>query len=270
MMEQTSTLTAGKRLDCDSDMAEEERPTKKRDPFYHLGNLTPEHMKALRILHSVVFPVRYSAKFYNSLLSLDELVKLAFVGDSVVGAICCRPEECADNSEGPTGPPSHTTLSPHVPCLTTTNSTTSITSTTSTTSITNDCLAFSTLTALNNQAPTRLSFNRDPRVVFKERAIDVETQAENSPPHPTRPTQCALTESSKNSNTSKIEPQPESGRIEPVHKGKNIKVYIMTLGCQARYRHMGIGSTLLRHIIDYCRKSGNISQIYLHVHVSNE
>jgi ribosomal protein S18 acetylase RimI-like enzyme len=48
------------------------------------------------------------------------------------------------------------------------------------------------------------------------------------------------------------------------------RLYIMTLGCLAPYRRLGIGSAMLNHLLDYCNKDGTYDNIYLHVQVSNK
>ncbi|CAM8889792.1 unnamed protein product [Rhodiola kirilowii] len=57
-------------------------------------------------------------------------------------------------------------------------------------------------------------------------------------------------------------------RIEKKEAG-GVCVYIMTLGVLAPYRGLGIGSTLLNHVIDLSTKQ-NVSEIYLHVQTNNE
>ncbi|CDP04809.1 unnamed protein product [Coffea canephora] len=46
-------------------------------------------------------------------------------------------------------------------------------------------------------------------------------------------------------------------------------VYIMTLGVLAPYRGLGIGTKLLKHVLDLCTKE-NIGEIFLHVQTNNE
>nr|ACO15060.1 Probable acetyltransferase san [Caligus clemensi] len=48
------------------------------------------------------------------------------------------------------------------------------------------------------------------------------------------------------------------------------KLYIMTLGCLLPYRRRGIGSKMLRHVLDTVEKEGNFDAITLHVQVNNE
>merc|ERR1712226_1536504 len=48
------------------------------------------------------------------------------------------------------------------------------------------------------------------------------------------------------------------------------KLYIMTLGCLAPYRRLGIGSVMVQHVMDIVEKDGNYDSIFLHVQVNNE
>merc|ERR1711879_592262 len=48
------------------------------------------------------------------------------------------------------------------------------------------------------------------------------------------------------------------------------KLYIMTLGCLAPYRRLGIGTKMLRHVVDIVEKDGNFDSVVLHVQVSND
>jgi len=47
-------------------------------------------------------------------------------------------------------------------------------------------------------------------------------------------------------------------------------LYIMTLGVLAPYRRYGLGSMMLKHVLDVCEKDGNFESVYLHVQISNE
>merc|ERR1712088_578555 len=48
------------------------------------------------------------------------------------------------------------------------------------------------------------------------------------------------------------------------------KLYIMTLGCLAPYRRLGIGSVMVQHVMDIVEKDGNYDSIFLHVQINNE
>lgn len=55
-------------------------------------------------------------------------------------------------------------------------------------------------------------------------------------------------------------------RIEQVDNER--RLYIMTLGCLFTYRRLGIGTTMLKHVLDFATKKG-IDNIYLHVQSNN-
>ncbi|OXA63684.1 N-alpha-acetyltransferase 50 [Folsomia candida] len=48
------------------------------------------------------------------------------------------------------------------------------------------------------------------------------------------------------------------------------RLYIMTLGCLAPYRRLGIGRLMLDHVLQYVEKDGSFDSIFLHVQVNNE
>ena len=41
------------------------------------------------------------------------------------------------------------------------------------------------------------------------------------------------------------------------------RLYIMTLGCLAPYRRLGIGTIMLEHVLNYVEKDGNFNAIFL-------
>lgn len=47
------------------------------------------------------------------------------------------------------------------------------------------------------------------------------------------------------------------------------RLYIMTLGCLAPYRRLGIGTAMLQHLLQLCERDGTFDNMYLHVQVSN-
>lgn len=55
-------------------------------------------------------------------------------------------------------------------------------------------------------------------------------------------------------------------RIEQVDNER--RLYIMTLGCLFTYRRLGVGTTMLEHVLDYAHRKG-IDNIYLHVQINN-
>jgi len=48
------------------------------------------------------------------------------------------------------------------------------------------------------------------------------------------------------------------------------RLYIMTLGCLAPYRRLGIGSKMVEHVLNFVHKDGNFDSIFLHVQVNND
>merc|ERR1712020_548452 len=53
-------------------------------------------------------------------------------------------------------------------------------------------------------------------------------------------------------------------------QGAGRKLYIMTLGCLAPYRRLGIGTRMLEHVLNIVKEDGNYTSIFLHVQVNNE
>eukprot|EP00977_Amphora_coffeiformis_P022424 scaffold10861_cov180-Amphora_coffeaeformis.AAC.11 len=58
-------------------------------------------------------------------------------------------------------------------------------------------------------------------------------------------------------------------RISDADDGDGKKLYIMTLAVYAAYRGRGIGSQLLRSVLDHAEER-SVREITLHVHVSNQ
>lgn len=48
------------------------------------------------------------------------------------------------------------------------------------------------------------------------------------------------------------------------------RLYIMTLGCLAPYRRLGIGSVMVQHVLNICEKDGHYDNVFLHVQINNE
>lgn len=48
------------------------------------------------------------------------------------------------------------------------------------------------------------------------------------------------------------------------------RLYIMTLGCLAPYRRLGIGSRMVDHVMEIVEQDGNFDSVFLHVQVNNE
>ncbi|XP_072114970.1 N-alpha-acetyltransferase 50 isoform X3 [Mobula birostris] len=48
------------------------------------------------------------------------------------------------------------------------------------------------------------------------------------------------------------------------HSQNQKRLYIMTLGCLAPYRRLGIGTKMLNHVLNICEKDGTFDNIYLY------
>ena len=67
-----------------------------------LGDVNQNNVNHLRLLNSVLFPMKYDQKFYNEVLQAGEFAKLVYYGEFrteedpdipiLVGAVCCRRE----------------------------------------------------------------------------------------------------------------------------------------------------------------------------------
>ncbi|KDQ53464.1 hypothetical protein JAAARDRAFT_161507 [Jaapia argillacea MUCL 33604] len=71
-------------------------PSTKRRPAAKVSfaSLTPNNLGTVRKLNSVLFPIKYSEKFYQDILSpeVEDYCKLVYYNDIPVGTICCRME----------------------------------------------------------------------------------------------------------------------------------------------------------------------------------
>jgi N-alpha-acetyltransferase 50 len=152
-----------------------------------LDDVNQHNVHNLRLLNSVLFPMKYDQKFYNEVLQAGEFAKLVYYGDGgvedqnvpiLVGAVCCRREYLQ---------------------------------------------------------------NGDSTVIRKSfHVVPQPRQTINFP----------------------------DGQIT----GSTVfsyRLYIMTLGVLAPYRRLGIGSMLLRHILNESIQESTIRDIYLHVQINN-
>ncbi|KZT08335.1 acyl-CoA N-acyltransferase [Laetiporus sulphureus 93-53] len=59
-----------------------------------LSSLTPNNLGTVRKLNSVLFPIKYSEKFYQDIIlpEAEDFCKLIYYNDIPVGTICCRLE----------------------------------------------------------------------------------------------------------------------------------------------------------------------------------
>uniref|UniRef100_A0A914YHA9 N-terminal methionine N(alpha)-acetyltransferase NatE n=1 Tax=Panagrolaimus superbus TaxID=310955 RepID=A0A914YHA9_9BILA len=60
--------------------------------FLQIGEVTQHNIAQLKEINKQVLPVVYNERFYNEVMNAGEFAKLAYFNDSVVGAVCCRPE----------------------------------------------------------------------------------------------------------------------------------------------------------------------------------
>jgi len=58
------------------------------------ASLTPNNLGTVRKLNSVLFPIKYSDKFYHDILhpNVEDFCKLIYYNDIPVGTVCCRLE----------------------------------------------------------------------------------------------------------------------------------------------------------------------------------
>ncbi|PFH53796.1 hypothetical protein AMATHDRAFT_136752 [Amanita thiersii Skay4041] len=63
-------------------------------PRVSFASLTPNNLGTVRKLNSVLFPIRYSEKFYRDVLQpeVEDFCKLIYYNDIPVGTVCCRLE----------------------------------------------------------------------------------------------------------------------------------------------------------------------------------
>ncbi|KZT26750.1 acyl-CoA N-acyltransferase [Neolentinus lepideus HHB14362 ss-1] len=64
------------------------------------ASLTPNNLGTVRKLNTVLFPIKYSDKFYRDILApeLEDFCKLIYYNDIPVGIICCRLENQSDGT----------------------------------------------------------------------------------------------------------------------------------------------------------------------------
>ncbi|KDQ21426.1 hypothetical protein BOTBODRAFT_25866 [Botryobasidium botryosum FD-172 SS1] len=70
-------------------------------PRISLSSITPSNLGTLRKLNSVIFPVKYSERFYKDVLlpEAEDFCKLVYYNDLPVGTICCRIERSGPEGE---------------------------------------------------------------------------------------------------------------------------------------------------------------------------
>ncbi|THH19951.1 hypothetical protein EW146_g1302 [Bondarzewia mesenterica] len=67
-------------------------PSKSPSARVSFASLTPNNLGTVRKLNSVLFPIKYSEKFYQDILlpEAEEFCQLVYYNDVPVGTICCR------------------------------------------------------------------------------------------------------------------------------------------------------------------------------------
>ncbi|KIY44438.1 N-acetyltransferase NAT13 [Fistulina hepatica ATCC 64428] len=65
------------------------------EPRVSFSSVTPNNLGTIRKLNSVLFPIKYSEKFYDTILTpeLEDYNKLVYYNDIPVGVIACRLEK---------------------------------------------------------------------------------------------------------------------------------------------------------------------------------
>ncbi|KZP34724.1 acyl-CoA N-acyltransferase [Athelia psychrophila] len=68
--------------------------TSKKPARISFASITPGNIGTLRKINGVVFPIKYSEKFYQDVLlpELEDFCKLVYYNDVPVGTICCKME----------------------------------------------------------------------------------------------------------------------------------------------------------------------------------
>jgi len=66
----------------------------KPEPRVTFAPITPNNLGTVRKLNSVLFPIKYSEKFYSDILlpEVEEFCQLVYYNDIPVGTVCCRQE----------------------------------------------------------------------------------------------------------------------------------------------------------------------------------
>ncbi|KAF8973133.1 hypothetical protein BDZ97DRAFT_1779570 [Flammula alnicola] len=66
----------------------------KPAPRVTFAPITPNNLGTVRKLNSVLFPIKYSEKFYSDILlpEVEDFCQLVYYNDIPVGTICCRLE----------------------------------------------------------------------------------------------------------------------------------------------------------------------------------
>ncbi|KAI0699265.1 acyl-CoA N-acyltransferase [Cytidiella melzeri] len=70
-------------------------------PRVSFASVTPNNLGTVRKLNSVLFPIRYSDKFYHDIVEpeVEDFCKLIYYNDIPVGTFCCRLETSGDQAK---------------------------------------------------------------------------------------------------------------------------------------------------------------------------
>ncbi|KAI0785620.1 acyl-CoA N-acyltransferase [Abortiporus biennis] len=73
----------------------------RSQPRVSFASLTPNNLGTVRKLNSVLFPIKYSEKFYSDIIQpeLEDFCKLVYYNDVPVGTICCRLETIGEETK---------------------------------------------------------------------------------------------------------------------------------------------------------------------------
>ncbi|ORY02634.1 acyl-CoA N-acyltransferase [Basidiobolus meristosporus CBS 931.73] len=75
------------------------RPKIEATSKFTLHSVNEQNLAKLRRLNSVLFPIKYSERFYQVVQEAGEMAKLAYFKDTCVGTVCCRREHVSDSPE---------------------------------------------------------------------------------------------------------------------------------------------------------------------------
>ncbi|KIP10887.1 hypothetical protein PHLGIDRAFT_21984 [Phlebiopsis gigantea 11061_1 CR5-6] len=75
--------------------------TTRSQPRVSFASLTPNNLGTVRKLNSVLFPIKYSEKFYHDIVQpeVEEFCKLVYYNDVPVGTFCCRLETVGEQTK---------------------------------------------------------------------------------------------------------------------------------------------------------------------------
>ena len=219
-----------------------------------LGDVTPHNIKQLKRLNQVIFPVSYNDKFYKDVLEVGELAKLAYFNDIAVGAVCCRVDHSQNQKRlyimtlGCLAPYRRlgigTKMLNHVLNICEKDGTFD--------NIYLSRIELGDVTPHNIKQLKRLN-----QVIFPVSYNDKFYKDV-----------LEVGELAKLAYFNDIAVGAVCCRVD--HSQNQKRLYIMTLGCLAPYRRLGIGTKMLNHVLNICEKDGTFDNIYLHVQISNE